>query len=341
MDTLDIISPAEAPGETEDTHQPQSPLVVAGATDQGRRRENNEDKLLIADDHDLYVVCDGMGGMAMGELASSYAVGAIEKWFEENEAQVQKSRVQGAEAVQERLTQALVHANQVIERMVEEKPHWQGMGTTVVLGYRVGTRLHLANVGDSRAYLIRAGTIRSLTTDDTIAAALLRRDEMSEAEARSSPLRNQLTSSLGGLSRKGPHHATLELQSADRVILCSDGLWDMASDEEIQALTEAANDPKAAVSALIDKANENGGHDNITVIALFAATLPESEHPENPRLDEQEKVSAPLVVTEAAEAAADEDLFRTRPQMPASSESAPKARRIWSHFLFRKKRASK
>lgn len=287
----------------------------SGGTDQGQRRENNEDKFAIPTGDELFIVCDGMGGMAMGELASAGAVGGIEEWFAEHPEEIRLATKEGDEAIAGLLREALFRANSVILKRVEEHPHWRGMGTTAVIGYRVGSRLHLANVGDSRAYLFRGEEIRLLTQDHSIAAALERRGEMTTEEARSSPLRNQLTSALGELSKKGPYVAEpVELLPGDRVILCSDGLWDMVEDEEIRTLAQAATAPDAAVTTLIDKANEYGGHDNITVIALFIEANPDYAPP---HADESETTEVEKLVESRD---SDPTSPSAEPELPAPTE---------------------
>jgi PPM family protein phosphatase len=265
-------------------------------TNRGRKRENNEDNYAEIETIGLYVVCDGMGGMAAGEKASEIGKDSILKWFQTHfvdPKETNSTEITEKEFIWQSLDRSIRFANEAIRTAVRDNPDWHGMGTTTVIGWVINAQLYLASVGDSRAYLIRKGVCRLLTEDDSVAAVLLKRGEMDAEEARTSPLRNQLLSGLGDLSKAGPHlYEPIQLHPKDRVILCSDGLWDMLEDDQIGVLTMSAITPRDAVTTLIDAANKQGGLDNITVAALFFDTLVASEN----EIKETEEIPEPITL---------------------------------------------
>jgi PPM family protein phosphatase len=266
-----------------------------GLTDQGRRRPANEDQFLIAeltkamtiahtslrgpsvrtgDEHGyLFLVADGMGGHAAGERASALAVAAIEqftvntfKWFLQSDEPGQDSAASG-------FASAITQADAAIIEEAETNPELQGMGTTLTLAYAVGAQLFVFHVGDSRAYLFRAGTLRQLTHDHTVVADMVRRGELRPEQASQHRLRHVITNVLGGRER-GVRAETqvVDLEPQDGLLLCSDGLTEMVTVDDITRVMADEGDPERASRQLIDLANERGGHDNITVIvARFAA----------------------------------------------------------------------
>lgn len=272
-----------------------------GITDQGRRRPANEDQFLIAEltktmsiahtslrgpsavmsdeRGQLLLIADGMGGHAAGERASALAVAVIEqftvntfKWFLQDDDPGPDSAASGFAA-------ALDEADAAIISESEANPELQGMGTTLTLAYAVGPQLFVLHVGDSRAYLFRAGTLRQLTQDHTVVADMVRRGELRPEQASQHRLRHVITNVLGGRERGIRADAqVVDLQVDDRLLLCSDGLTEMVTADDITQVLAAEQEPEPAARRLIDLANERGGHDNITVIVA--------------RLDEEEAADA-------------------------------------------------
>lgn len=242
-------------------------IEAAGLSDIGKERDANEDSYLCDVERRLFVVADGMGGRAAGDEASKAVIAALGGILTSEKIAEAMGGSDGSAV--ELLRESFRKANEAVLAKAEEHPEWKGMASTVVVALLDGGVLHIANLGDSRAYLVRDGRARLLTKDHSVAAVLYEQGQFTEEEARTHPLRNQLTASLGLPDPEDPAYASVELRSGDRVILCSDGLWDMLSDMEIARLVCSYPDPETAASALIDAANDSGGLDNITAVVAF------------------------------------------------------------------------
>jgi protein phosphatase len=227
------------------------PVELSARSDVGRVRAHNEDRYLAAPP--LLAVADGMGGAQAGEVAAGVAVEHLEGL--------------GPEPSPDALRAAIVEANEAIRRMAAEDPERAGMGTTVtaaLLGD--GGRLELMHVGDSRAYLLRAGELRQLTEDHSVVAELVRRGSIAPEEAEVHPQRNVITRALGAEDGVEVDRTEVSLEPGDVIVLCTDGLCGYVSDEVIRRrLTESATLEDAA-AALVEDANAAGGVDNVTVI---------------------------------------------------------------------------
>lgn len=235
-------------------------LRSAASTHVGMRRQANEDRYAIVPELGLYLVADGMGGHKAGQVASHLAADGAIRAIE---------ALQGASvSLAERLRHAVACANREIFTAAQARPELAGMGTTFVAMLFGGERLALAHVGDSRAYLLRGGRLRGLTDDHSIVAELLRRHEISEADAAQHPHRHVLTRALGVRPRTEPDLAEMTPQEGDVFILCSDGLTTHVEDAEIAERLEDATDLEAAATDLVDAANRAGGQDNITVLLV-------------------------------------------------------------------------
>jgi PPM family protein phosphatase len=269
------------------------PLSVKafGITDKGRVRETNEDQFVIAeltktmrvwhtslteskmqfgDEHGhLFLVADGMGGHNAGEQASALAVVAIEqftlntfKWFFHSE---------GPDA-QRVLTQFQAALRQADARILEESvehPELRGMGTTVTMAFHLDTKLCVVHVGDSRAYIFDGDELHQITHDHTLMADMIRRGALLPEEAAHHRLRHVITNVVGG-NEAGVNveSRALDVQAGDRLLLCSDGLTEMLTNDAIAATLRAEVDPRAACTKLVAQANEAGGRDNITVVIV-------------------------------------------------------------------------
>lgn len=272
------------------------PLTIrsAGLSDAGRRRPVNEDQFLIAvltktmtvtqstlpapalktgDVHGhLFLVADGMGGHRAGEQASALAVELIEqftlnefKWFLEDDD------VRGAGSAAAEFETAIQEADAAIVRQAAARPDLKGMGTTLTLAYVVGRQLYIVHVGDSRAYLHRDDRLIQITQDHTVVADMVRRGELRPEEAASHHLRHVITNVLGGGEsgvRAEAH--VVDLQPEDGLLLCSDGLTEVVSAEDIANAMNRRQSPEDTARTLVDLANDRGGPDNITtIVALF------------------------------------------------------------------------
>ena len=239
-------------------------LVHYEASDIGRRREENQDSfgVLETPNFSLFVVADGMGGVQGGAIASGLAVETLKSALQHK-----------TEIVADDIRQAVEAANVEVFKRGCSDPTLTGMGTTLVGLMFVGTRLFVVNVGDSRAYLVRRGSIRRLTEDHTLVTELLRAGTITADQALNHPVAHMLTRSLGPAGEVDVDCALLPHGPfrGDRFLLCSDGLYNLVRDEEIvEALTKQQLEP--AAQYLIAKANERGGSDNITVALVEAAT---------------------------------------------------------------------
>ena len=238
-------------------------LRAASATDRGKVREKNEDSVLA--DIPLVAVADGMGGHKAGEVASSMALETLATWKE-------RLKESSGKQTGELLRQAIDEANQHVWEKGQQEEDLAGMGTTITAGWIGDSTIALAQVGDSRAYLLRGGTLQQLTTDQNVAQDLVRRGRISADEAASSPHRHVILQAVGADPQPLDIEITsVELHPGDRVILATDGLFGMVrSAERIRDILVEHTDPDAACRALIDEANAEGGEDNISVLVLDA-----------------------------------------------------------------------
>jgi PPM family protein phosphatase len=247
-------------------------IDVGSRTDTGRIRENNEDAFLVVAPLDLYLVSDGMGGEAHGEVASAIAVETIAEHCQAAEAD--RATPLFGEARPElsartnRLVSAVNLANRRIYEAAERDPGQRGMGATVVAVWLDGLKLSLVHVGDSRVYLLRAGALEQLTADHSLVAEQVRRGYITPQQAESSELQNVLTRALGPHEMIELDAAEHTLKPGDTLILCTDGLTRMITDEEIASTLLTTTGVQPAADRLIELANENGGVDNSTVIIV-------------------------------------------------------------------------
>ncbi len=261
----------------------QAPVKIrsAGLSDVGRKRASNEDSFALAPGHNLFIVADGMGGHAAGEVASRLAVESIERHISGSDPRKEPTYPasfrfpHGQEATlpppARRVLNAIRLANQEIVRSVRKNRSQRGMGTTVVIAYVHGSRAYIGSVGDSRAYLARGTTLTQLTSDHTFVNEQVRAGALSPSEARKHPARNILTRAVGSQEDVEPDVVDHDLKPGDRLLLCSDGLTTMVDDPEIlEAIRDHPSDPESACRALIDLANAHGGDDNVTAVLLYA-----------------------------------------------------------------------
>ncbi len=218
----------------------------------------------------LALVADGMGGHAGGEMASRLAVDTVNDWFMRNPLPT------SGEVPLAMVENAVHEANQAVFDYSRAHPDLQGMGTTLTLALLHGRSAFLAHVGDSRAYLLRGGTLRQLSRDHTIVADQVRSGRLSVEDAKKHPMRHTLNRVLGVREFIPVDTMMVELLPGDRLLLCSDGLTGMVPDDGLRAvLTDPAYaDGKAAVKVLVDQANAKGGEDNITVVLADIPEVP-------------------------------------------------------------------
>jgi protein phosphatase len=227
-------------------------VTVGAKSDIGRARERNEDSFLI--DAPLYAVADGMGGHRGGNVASAMALETLQEGTSGNQPATLIEKVKLANG-------------RVLERGEAERD-LQGMGTTLTAILADGDKAHLVHIGDSRAYLLRDGKFQQLTQDHTLVQRMVDEGRLTREEADHHPQRSILTKALGVDADAEPDPMTLDLLPGDRLLLCTDGLTGMVDEDTIREVLETEPDPQRASDLLVDRANEAGGEDNITVIVL-------------------------------------------------------------------------
>jgi protein phosphatase len=247
----------------------------AGSTHVGRVRTSNEDHYGVFDDLELFVVADGMGGHAAGEVASSMAVQTIRDAFAEAGAE-RTLPTDGSYDPGRRLVWAIEQANQQIFHAGSENPALGGMGTTVVAVWVDDDAAYVAHVGDSRVYRINTGGIEQITSDHSLVNDYLSRGIMTPAEAAVHPMKHVLIRALGTSPSVSVDIRRVPLQPGDVLLLCSDGLSNVVPVDEISSILSKAttDDLPARCQALIDAANRRGGLDNITAVLVLADARP-------------------------------------------------------------------
>jgi len=270
-------------------------LQVGARTDVGRVRQGNEDSYMVHDP--LYAVADGMGGHQGGEVASKIALETLGRLTLEPSGDTAPS-----------LVDAVRQANRDVLEKAATDPGLHGMGTTLTALVTGGERVLLAHVGDSRAYLMRDGRMDQLTEDHTVVEGLVREGRLTPQEAEIHPQRSILTRALGVDGDIDVDETTHDVRPGDRILLCSDGLTGMVSEQEIQRIMAELDDPQRAAEALVNAANDAGGQDNITAVVLDV-------------LEDDETADTSPVAAEAVPAEA--------PAEEAWSAEEPPRRRRW------------
>ncbi len=233
--------------------------AYAGATDTGRKRRRNEDAYVVAPP--LFCVADGMGGAQAGEVASRLAAAAVE------EADA------GDRSGPERVTALIQEANRRVYERASVDPEASGMGTTMTVALVEDGRVAIGHVGDSRAYLFRAGGLEQLTEDHSLVNELVKSGKLSREEADQHPQRSVITRALGTDPNVAVDAFTVESQPGDLFLLCSDGLSSMIDHDQILEVIDRSRDDLDAVArSLVAAANRGGGEDNITVVAFEIAS---------------------------------------------------------------------
>lgn len=228
----------------------------------GLRRKLNQDMCFSSDESignlpNLYIVADGMGGHNAGELASRYTV----------EIMVEQMRLSEETNPVLILGQAIEHANAYVRKKAKEKDELSGMGTTVVACTCIGTNLQIANVGDSRLYVV-GDTIEQITIDHSLVEEMVQMGGLDRVSARTHPDKNIITRAIGARDTVKTDFFHVNLKEGELVLLCSDGLTNMVEDEMIKEIVKAPISVEEKVDRLVDEANNNGGKDNISVIVI-------------------------------------------------------------------------
>ncbi|MBQ8148840.1 MAG: Stp1/IreP family PP2C-type Ser/Thr phosphatase [Lachnospiraceae bacterium] len=236
-------------------------MLSFGKTDIGKKRSMNQDNLFFSDEPvgclpNLYIVADGMGGHKAGDYASSYAVYRFVEFVKQcedtNPITVMKKGIRTV--------------NEGIRAASKEREELSGMGTTFVCAVIIENHLYVANVGDSRLYLLDKDSIRQITLDHSLVEELIRTGQLDPLKVRNHPEKNIITRAMGVGEEVVPDFFELELHMDERILMCSDGLSNMVEDDELLNIIMEAEKPKAAVERLIERANYYGGKDNIAAL---------------------------------------------------------------------------
>jgi protein phosphatase len=243
--------------------------LYAGLSNVGRVRTSNEDSMGLFPDLNLFLVADGMGGHAAGEVASSMAVETVRDSIAKNEGTRDHPLAAG------RLETAIKVSNQKIYQAGRQTPALAGMGTTIISVLLDQDTAYIGYVGDSRAYLARDNEIAQLTTDHSLVNEYLKKGMMSPEEAERHPLKHVLSRALGTAPEVEVDLISLPLKTEDMLLLCSDGLSNTVTQQiMLQILKRSRGNLQEACNQLIDQANNRGGVDNITVIVLQCTSTP-------------------------------------------------------------------
>lgn len=245
-------------------------ISAAGATDTGRVRSTNQDAFLVDSRRQLYIVADGMGGHAGGEIASQMCIDEIPKFLSEKRTREALDTRSDERNLQTPalLSKAINYASSKIYERALEEPQLSGMGTTATVVKIDDNMAYWAHVGDSRLYLLRCDLIYQITHDHSLVGEQVRAGLISEEEAEVHQLRNIITRSVGYQEEEEVDCGSFQLKDGDVLVLCSDGLHGKVSDLEISR--SAHTEKIESIESLIDLANERGGEDNISVVVIFA-----------------------------------------------------------------------
>jgi protein phosphatase len=264
---------------------------VGARSDIGRARERNEDAYLLTDH--LFAVADGMGGHRGGDVASALALEILES-----------GDASAGGAAPAPLVETIKEANRRLLDRAESDRDLRGMGTTLTAVVTDDAKAHVAHVGDSRAYLLRDGSLQQLTEDHTLVQRMVREGRITSEEAGTHPQRSILTRALGVDAEFSVDELTLDVRPGDRLLLCTDGLTSMVERDRIREILEGEDDPQAACDRLIDAANRAGGDDNVTVIVLDLVDdeADEGERAAPPAMTKRREPAAPSPKTGPAQA---------------------------------------
>ncbi len=233
-------------------------------TDKGMKRPHNEDAVRVLMEHNVFMLADGVGGNKAGEIASNQTLEIVRDYLANNPIE----EIVGSEAISRYFEDAVDYANEYIKQLAQSVPECAGMATTLVIAYVRDRILYVANVGDSRAYFIHGKEIHQITVDHTYVNDLVMMGAITRTEAEHHRKKNVITRAIGANSYNNPDFFNLYIEPEDRILLCSDGLYDELSEEEMLQIIDSTDDMAVCAKTLVDRANEKGGNDNISVICI-------------------------------------------------------------------------
>ncbi len=240
-------------------------FTFGALTDVGLERERNEDSCYVNSELGLFVVSDGMGGHRGGELASRIVAEDLPVMVETG---LHRLRVGSSAAVKRLLKKVIIEQNRHLQLEGISESGYKDMGATLVMALMWKGRVYVANLGDSRAYFLRSGVFRQLSRDHSVIGELIEAGKLSPDQARGHDAEGQITNYVGMEDKPSPYVTSFSVRKGDRLLLCSDGLTDMVDDFVIKAVLGEGVSPEVICEKLVELANNAGGHDNVTAVAV-------------------------------------------------------------------------
>jgi serine/threonine protein phosphatase PrpC len=244
---------------------------AAGASDSGCVRKNNEDAFGVDANNRIFILADGIGGRKGGSVAANTVIVMLPQILKEHLAYL-SGELKGQRSL-DTLSKSISEVSRIIYERGKNDVELAGMGSTAMVAHLVDNVLNIAHMGDSRAYLLRDGSLKQLTQDHSVLNILMRRGEISNSLAIDHPARGRLTRFAGMVDDVDPETRSVGLEDGDIVCLCTDGLWDMVPDSRIEKLLSDGGNAAALCQRLIDAGIEAGGIDNLTAIVLRLKAL--------------------------------------------------------------------
>jgi len=239
-------------------------VEVGFKSDKGLKRKNNEDASFVIPEENIFMIADGVGGHNSGEIASRTTISKIVEYIRNNALRKDLD----AADIEDYFAKCIEKVNKNVYDLSMRQPENMGMATTVTIAYIDGNDAYITNVGDSRAYLYREGALTQITEDHTYVNALIRKGLITKEEAQFHEKKNIITKAIGGEALASPDFFRVSIAPGDVIILCTDGLHGEIGDEVICKIVDAGASMTDTCSNLVNKANQCGGRDNITVICL-------------------------------------------------------------------------
>ncbi len=238
---------------------------IFGLTDKGMIRDNNEDFFVIAPTFGLYIVADGMGGHAAGEVASKEVCKLILSYFMKKTTEIKFNK----KNIKNMLYNVFQKAHNTILSIANQDHQYEGMGTTLLVALIHEDRLYISHIGDVRAYLWNKDNLKQMTEDHSVVWQLIKTGTMTKEDARHSNMKAMITQAIGMNQPIVNSFVESNLIPGNKIILCSDGLWEMLSDNRIAEIVSSGRTAKEITENLVQEANNAGGHDNITIITYI------------------------------------------------------------------------
>lgn len=239
-------------------------MRVGFLTDKGMKRPKNEDAVKVLKESNFFMLADGVGGNKSGEIASAAALDFLADYVYNNPIEL----VEGSEAIFLYFENAVNFVNESILQLSTTRPEYKGMATTLVFAYVDHKILYVANIGDSRVYFLHKDEVHQITEDHTYVNDLVKMGAITRKEADKHYKKNVITRAIGANAYNNPDSFNIYVEPDDKVLICSDGLYEEVSDDEILEIFNESKDMQDCAEKLVERANMNGGNDNISVICI-------------------------------------------------------------------------